>query len=101
KHCDRQKSNLRIRYRPSLFQHIGTHSSLVGKIQNLKDKDFDKKVLYKPHHNPPAKLSTSLKVYQQYNLYNAYIGQECFWSFSPVAGDYILFEFEEPLQLDG
>ncbi|XP_018418915.1 PREDICTED: alpha-1,3-mannosyl-glycoprotein 4-beta-N-acetylglucosaminyltransferase-like protein MGAT4D, partial [Nanorana parkeri] len=101
KHCDRQKSNLRIRYRPSLFQHIGTHSSLVGKIQNLKDKDFDKKVLYKPHLNPPAKLSTTLKVYQQYSLEKAYLGQECFWSFSPVAGDYILFEFEEPLQLGG
>ncbi|XP_072261956.1 alpha-1,3-mannosyl-glycoprotein 4-beta-N-acetylglucosaminyltransferase-like protein MGAT4D isoform X2 [Pyxicephalus adspersus] len=101
KHCDRQKSNLRIRYRPSLFQHIGTHSSLVGKIQNLKDKDFDKKVLYKPHPNPPAKLSTSLKVYQQFSLEKAYLGQECFWSFSPVAGDYILFEFEEPLQLEG
>ncbi|KAM5192543.1 alpha-1,3-mannosyl-glycoprotein 4-beta-N-acetylglucosaminyltransferase-like protein MGAT4D [Mantella aurantiaca] len=101
KHCDRQKSNLRIRYRPSLFQHIGTHSSLMGKIQNLKDKDFDKKVLYKPHLNPPAKLSTSLKVYQQYTLEKAYLGQECFWSFPPVVGDYILFEFEEPLQLQG
>ncbi|XP_053317064.1 alpha-1,3-mannosyl-glycoprotein 4-beta-N-acetylglucosaminyltransferase-like protein MGAT4D [Spea bombifrons] len=101
KHCDRQKSSLRIRYRPSLFQHIGTHSSLIGKIQNLKDKDFDKKVLYKPHPNPPAKLSTSLKVYQHYTLEKAYTGQECFWSFSPVAGDYILFEFEEPLVLVG
>ncbi|XP_069834726.1 alpha-1,3-mannosyl-glycoprotein 4-beta-N-acetylglucosaminyltransferase-like protein MGAT4D [Dendropsophus ebraccatus] len=101
KHCDRQKSNLRIRYRPSLFQHVGTHSSLAGKIQNLKDKDFDKKALHKPHPNPPAKLSTSLKVYQQYSLEKAYMGEECFWSFSPVAGDYILFEFEEPLQLVG
>ncbi|KAM9330461.1 alpha-1,3-mannosyl-glycoprotein 4-beta-N-acetylglucosaminyltransferase-like protein MGAT4D [Gastrophryne carolinensis] len=101
KHCDRQKSNLRIRYRPSLFQHIGTHSSLPGKIQNLKDKDFDKKVLYKPHPNPPAQMSTSLKIYQQYSLEKAYQGQECFWSFSPVAGDYILFEFQEALQLEG
>lgn len=101
KHCDRQKSNLRIRYRPSLFQHVGTHSSLPGKIQNLKDKDFDKKVLHKPHPNPSARLSTSLKVYQHYNLEKAYMGEECFWSFSPVVGDYILFEFEEPLQLEG
>lgn len=35
KHCDRQKSNLRIRFRPSLFQHVGLHSSLAGKIQKL------------------------------------------------------------------
>ncbi|XP_063314524.1 alpha-1,3-mannosyl-glycoprotein 4-beta-N-acetylglucosaminyltransferase-like protein MGAT4D isoform X2 [Pelobates fuscus] len=101
KHCDRQKSSLRIRYRPSLFQHIGTHSSLSGKIQNLKDKDFDKKVLYKSHPNPPAKLSTSLKVYQQFTLQKSYVGQECFWAFSPVAGDYILFEFDEPVRVDG
>uniref|UniRef100_A0A8C5LYY9 MGAT4 family member D n=1 Tax=Leptobrachium leishanense TaxID=445787 RepID=A0A8C5LYY9_9ANUR len=101
KHCDRQKSSLRIRYRPSLFQHIGTHSSLAGKIQNLKDKDFDKKILYTPHPNPPAKLSTSLKIYQQFSLEKAYKGEECFWAFSPVAGDYILFEFEEALRLDG
>ncbi|CAN2388832.1 MGAT4 family member D [Pristimantis euphronides] len=101
KHCDRQKSNLRIRYRPSLFQHVGTHSSLAGKIQNLKDKDFDKKMLHKRHLNPAAKLSTSLKVYQQYSLEKAYMGEECFWSFSPVAGDYILFEFAENLNLEG
>lgn len=36
KHCDRQKANLRIRFKPSLFQHVGTHSSLAGKIQKLK-----------------------------------------------------------------
>ncbi|KAG8453924.1 hypothetical protein GDO86_000521 [Hymenochirus boettgeri] len=101
KHCERQKSNLRIRYRPSLFQHIGTHSSLAGKIQNLKDKDFDKKVLYKAHPNPPAKVSTTLKIYQQYNLERAYLGQEFFWAFSPVAGDHVLFDFEEPLAVKG
>ncbi|KAI1283707.1 Alpha-1,3-mannosyl-glycoprotein 4-beta-N-acetylglucosaminyltransferase A [Halotydeus destructor] len=27
---------------PSLFQHIGTFSSLKGKVQKLKDKEFDK-----------------------------------------------------------
>lgn len=39
KHCDRQKANLRIRFKPSLFQHVGTHSSLAGKIQKLKVKN--------------------------------------------------------------
>uniref|UniRef100_A0A8C5VIM3 Alpha-1,3-mannosyl-glycoprotein 4-beta-N-acetylglucosaminyltransferase B n=1 Tax=Microcebus murinus TaxID=30608 RepID=A0A8C5VIM3_MICMU len=54
KHCDRQKANLRIRFKPSLFQHVGTHSSLAGKIQKLKDKDFGKQALRKEHVNPPA-----------------------------------------------
>eukprot|EP00064_Thunnus_orientalis_P023033 superscaffoldBa00008328_g23258 len=54
KHCDRQKANLRIRFKPSLFQHVGTHSSLAGKIQKLKDKDFGKQTLHKGHANPLA-----------------------------------------------
>uniref|UniRef100_A0A673KB81 Alpha-1,3-mannosyl-glycoprotein 4-beta-N-acetylglucosaminyltransferase A n=1 Tax=Sinocyclocheilus rhinocerous TaxID=307959 RepID=A0A673KB81_9TELE len=37
KHCERQKSSLRIRFRPSLFQHVGLHSSLAGKIQKLTE----------------------------------------------------------------
>ncbi|KAM4900568.1 alpha-1,3-mannosyl-glycoprotein 4-beta-N-acetylglucosaminyltransferase-like protein MGAT4D isoform 3-T5 [Sylvia borin] len=36
-HCEMEKSKLRIRAKPSLFQHMGIHSSLAGKIQNLKE----------------------------------------------------------------
>jgi len=35
-HCEKEKARLRIRAKPSLFQHMGLHSSLSGKIQNLK-----------------------------------------------------------------
>ncbi|XP_028932528.1 alpha-1,3-mannosyl-glycoprotein 4-beta-N-acetylglucosaminyltransferase-like protein MGAT4D isoform X2 [Ornithorhynchus anatinus] len=101
KHCDRQKTNLRIRYKPSLFQHVGTYSSLPGKIQNLKDKDFGKSPLHVAHVNPPAYLITSLKEYQHYSLEKAYLGAECFWAYSPVAGDYILINFKQPLQMKG
>uniref|UniRef100_A0A2I3GYI1 Alpha-1,3-mannosyl-glycoprotein 4-beta-N-acetylglucosaminyltransferase A n=1 Tax=Nomascus leucogenys TaxID=61853 RepID=A0A2I3GYI1_NOMLE len=34
------KANLRIRFRPSLFQHVGLHSSLSGKIQKLTELVF-------------------------------------------------------------
>ncbi|EHA97912.1 Alpha-1,3-mannosyl-glycoprotein 4-beta-N-acetylglucosaminyltransferase B [Heterocephalus glaber] len=54
KHCDRQKANLWVRFKPSLFQYVGTNSSLAGKIQKLKDKDFGKEALRKEHVNPPA-----------------------------------------------
>jgi len=30
------KAELWVHYKPSLFQHIGTHSSLKGKVQKLK-----------------------------------------------------------------
>ncbi|XP_041359848.1 alpha-1,3-mannosyl-glycoprotein 4-beta-N-acetylglucosaminyltransferase B-like isoform X2 [Gigantopelta aegis] len=52
KHCRHMTHAIRRRFKPSLFQHIGVTSSLKGKIQRLKDKDFGKM--------EPATLSTSL-----------------------------------------
>ncbi|CAH2223347.1 alpha-1,3-mannosyl-glyco 4-beta-N-acetylglucosaminyltransferase A isoform X1 [Pelobates cultripes] len=100
KHCDRQKSNLRIRFRPSLFQHVGLHSSLAGKIQKLTDKDFLKPLLHKIHVNPPAEVSTSLKVYQGHTLEKTYLGEDFFWAITPMAGDYILFKFDKPVNVE-
>ncbi|KFV05041.1 Alpha-1,3-mannosyl-glycoprotein 4-beta-N-acetylglucosaminyltransferase B, partial [Pterocles gutturalis] len=98
-HCNKEKAKLRIRAKPSLFQHVGIYSSLAGKIQNLKDKDFGKNGLYKAHNNPPAKVDTSLKIYQQYTLEKVYTGKDCFWASAPVAGDYIGFNFLKPLEV--
>ncbi|XP_078066774.1 alpha-1,3-mannosyl-glycoprotein 4-beta-N-acetylglucosaminyltransferase B-like isoform X1 [Mustelus asterias] len=100
KHCDRQKANLRIRYKPSLFQHVGTHSSLAGKLQPLKDKDFKKEPLHKGHSNPTAELTSSLKIYQHHSLDKAYQGDDFFWAFTPVAGDFIKFRFFQPLKVE-
>uniref|UniRef100_G1QMH6 Alpha-1,3-mannosyl-glycoprotein 4-beta-N-acetylglucosaminyltransferase B n=1 Tax=Nomascus leucogenys TaxID=61853 RepID=G1QMH6_NOMLE len=100
KHCDRQKANLRIRFKPSLFQHVGTHSSLAGKIQKLKDKDFGKQALRKEHVNPPAEVSTSLNTYQHFTLEKAYLREDFFWAFTPAAGDFIRFRFFQPLRLE-
>ncbi|EHB17423.1 Alpha-1,3-mannosyl-glycoprotein 4-beta-N-acetylglucosaminyltransferase B [Heterocephalus glaber] len=100
KHCDRQKANLRVRFKPSLFQHVGTHSSLAGKIQKLKDKDFGKQALRKEHVNPPAEVSTSLKTYQHFTLEKAYLREDFFWAFTPAAGDFIRFRFFQPLRLE-
>lgn len=100
KHCDRQKANLRIRFRPSLFQHVGLHSSLSGKIQKLTDKDYMKPLLLKVHVNPPAEVSTSLKVYQGHTLEKTYMGEDFFWAITPTAGDYILFKFDKPVNVE-
>ncbi|XP_039599846.1 alpha-1,3-mannosyl-glycoprotein 4-beta-N-acetylglucosaminyltransferase A isoform X1 [Polypterus senegalus] len=100
KHCERQKSSLRVRFRPSLFQHVGLHSSLAGKIQKLTDKDFLKPLLQTVHVNPPAEVSTSLKVYQGHNLEKTYMGEDFFWAITPIAGDYILFKFDRPVNIE-
>ncbi|KAF5896251.1 alpha-1,3-mannosyl-glycoprotein 4-beta-N-acetylglucosaminyltransferase B-like, partial [Clarias magur] len=96
KHCNAEKAKLKRTIKPSLFQHVGVHSSLAGKIQNLKDKDFGKQVLHKAHRNPPAELSTSLKHYQSHTLDRAYRGEDFLWAFSPSKGDYILIRFNTP-----
>ncbi len=36
KDCNEQKALLKQRFKPSLFQHVGLHSSLPGKLQHLK-----------------------------------------------------------------
>ncbi|KAM6924025.1 alpha-1,3-mannosyl-glycoprotein 4-beta-N-acetylglucosaminyltransferase A-like [Xenentodon cancila] len=101
KDCTQQKALLRQRYKPSLFQHVGLHSSLPGKLQHLKDKDFMKQILYQVHTNPPAELSSSLKHYQQHSLDRLYNGDDFFWALTPVHGDYILFSFPQPIHISG
>jgi len=44
KDCRKRKDEIWITLRPSLFQHIGTKSSLNGKIQLLKDNQFRKNI---------------------------------------------------------
>ncbi|XP_041638451.1 alpha-1,3-mannosyl-glycoprotein 4-beta-N-acetylglucosaminyltransferase A-like [Cheilinus undulatus] len=99
--CQKKKEALKQRYKPSLFQHIGLHSSLSGKIQRLKDKDFGGQILFQGHSNPPAVLSSSLNQYQQHSLERAYRGQDFFWATTPVRHDYILFNFSQPIRISG
>ncbi|KAJ1524799.1 hypothetical protein ONE63_009671 [Megalurothrips usitatus] len=97
KHCKKAKSELWIQYKPSLFQHIGTHSSLKGKVQKLKDKQFGKVSLFFPHRNPPATVESDIKPYKQYNLHKAYLGESFFWGLLPQPGDALTFRFASPI----
>uniref|UniRef100_A0A8C1ND10 Zgc:154054 n=1 Tax=Cyprinus carpio TaxID=7962 RepID=A0A8C1ND10_CYPCA len=101
KHCDNEKARLKKTYKPSLFQHVGLHSSLPGKIQNLKDKDFGNQVLFKSHDNPPAELRSSLEKYMSHTLERAYNGVDFFWGLTPKRGDYILITFTTPQAVKG
>ncbi|XP_027887074.1 alpha-1,3-mannosyl-glycoprotein 4-beta-N-acetylglucosaminyltransferase B isoform X1 [Xiphophorus couchianus] len=101
KHCDLQKAMMRRRYKPSLFQHVGLHSSLPGKLQHLKDKDFGKQSLFQAHSNPAAAVNSSMKHYQQHSLERLYKGRDFMWALTPVQGDYILFSFPRPIRIAG
>ncbi|XP_025088478.1 alpha-1,3-mannosyl-glycoprotein 4-beta-N-acetylglucosaminyltransferase B-like [Pomacea canaliculata] len=93
KHCTRMKQAIKPRYKPSLFQHIGVKSSLKGKVQKLKDKDFGKNGLARAHMNPPAQLATTLKTFQKYTLLKAYTGETFFWGLAPGVDDVVDFKF--------
>ena len=98
KECRRVLNNNWLFFRPSLFQHIGTHSSLRGKVQKLKDRQFGHIALFTPHFdNPPALVNGTIKQYQSYSISKAYTGETFFWGFSPVAGDALYFNFTPPL----
>ena len=89
-----------ISFRPSLFQHIGTHSSLKGKVQKLKDKNFGKLQLFKPHKdNPKASCYTSLHHYKTFSIQNLYNGDSLFWSYSPSIHDHVTCDFNDPIKV--
>ncbi|XP_050315791.1 alpha-1,3-mannosyl-glycoprotein 4-beta-N-acetylglucosaminyltransferase B isoform X3 [Anthonomus grandis grandis] len=95
--CKREKAKMWIHYKPSLFQHIGTHSSLKGKVQKLKDKQFGKIALFFPHVNPEAEVTSAIKHYKQYTLKRAYLGETFFWGLLPQPGDQLTFKFTSPI----
>ncbi|XP_055893506.1 alpha-1,3-mannosyl-glycoprotein 4-beta-N-acetylglucosaminyltransferase B-like [Biomphalaria glabrata] len=100
KHCQRMIQSVRRRFKPSLFQHIGVESSLRGKVQKLKDRDFGKAGLYRAHVNPAVQLASSLKTYQKFTLSKAYVGETFFWASNPSKGDLIDFKYTPPIHVE-
>ena len=67
---------------------------------SLQDKDFGKQTLHKGHANPLAEVTTSLKTYQHFTLEKAYLGEDFFWAFTPVSGDFIRIRFFTPVRIE-
>ncbi|CAB1444393.1 unnamed protein product [Pleuronectes platessa] len=60
-----------IRFKPSLFQHMGYYSSYKGAENKLKDDDFEEDSIDIPD-NPPASLYTNINVFENYDTPKAY-----------------------------
>lgn len=99
KHCKQEKAKLWLHYKPSLFQHIGTTSSLKGKVQKLKDKQFGKIPAFYPHANPAATVKSPINPYKSHTLNRSYLGETFFWGLLPQPGDLIEIIFHEPYNL--
>ena len=100
KHCNKEKSKLRIKFKPSLFQHIGKESSLKGKTQKLVDKEFKKQALFHSHLNPKAVIKTDLEEYQKFTAERAYLGHTYMWALSPLKNSVLRMIFEQPEHIE-
>ncbi|NXK94686.1 MGT4C acetylglucosaminyltransferase, partial [Formicarius rufipectus] len=85
-----------IRFKPSLFQHMGLYSSFQGTVNRLEDDDFQANGLDVPD-NPPASLYTSMAVFEHYGPLKAYSSAEgYFWGKDPTAGSIFSIVFQQP-----
>ncbi|NXS13409.1 MGT4C acetylglucosaminyltransferase, partial [Neodrepanis coruscans] len=88
-----------IRFKPSLFQHMGLYSSFQGTLNRLEDDDFQPDALDIPD-NPPASLYTSMAVFENYEPLKAYSSaQGYFWGKAPAAGSVFCIIFQQPARV--
>ncbi|XP_049687743.1 alpha-1,6-mannosyl-glycoprotein 4-beta-N-acetylglucosaminyltransferase-like isoform X1 [Accipiter gentilis] len=85
-----------IRFKPSLFQHMGLYSSFQGTVNRLEDDEFQADALDLPD-NPPAALFTSMSVFENYEPLKAYgTAEGYFWGKDPAAGSVFSIIFHQP-----
>ncbi|KAJ3596321.1 hypothetical protein NHX12_002730 [Muraenolepis orangiensis] len=89
-----------IRFKPSLFQHMGYYSSYKGAENKLKDDDFEEESVDIPD-NPPASLHTNINVFENYDATKAYsnIVDEYFWGKPPFTGDFFVVIFNKSTKI--
>uniref|UniRef100_A0A3P9H0Z2 Mgat4 family member C n=1 Tax=Oryzias latipes TaxID=8090 RepID=A0A3P9H0Z2_ORYLA len=88
-----------IRFKPSLFQHMGYYSSYKGAENKLKDDDFEEDSIDIPD-NPPASLYTNINVFENYDATKAYSTvDEYFWGKPPSTGDFFVIVFNKPIKI--
>ncbi|CAM5170976.1 unnamed protein product [Eretmochelys imbricata] len=88
-----------IRFKPSLFQHMGLYSSFQGTVNQLKDDDFEADSL-DPPDNPPAVMFTDIDTFEAYLPSKAYSTMpEYFWGKAPAAGSHFTIVFHQPARI--
>ena len=96
---DKGKKNVPVRRVPGLFQHIGVHSTLANKIQNLRDNTFSLVKRKFSHVNPSADVVTTIDHYKSFIAELAYSSAPgMFWG-NPKPKDTFDIIFSQPLQI--
>ncbi|XP_061719246.1 alpha-1,3-mannosyl-glycoprotein 4-beta-N-acetylglucosaminyltransferase A-like [Cydia pomonella] len=101
KECAKSKTDIRPKYKSSLFQHIGLYSSLKGKIQKVQHSHYGKLPGFYPHENPPLEsIHNDIEEKADHTIRRAYNGETFFWGLKPKKGDVIEFVFQKPIMLE-
>ncbi|KAM6458213.1 alpha-1,6-mannosyl-glycoprotein 4-beta-N-acetylglucosaminyltransferase-like isoform 1-T2 [Liasis olivaceus] len=88
-----------IRFKPSLFQHIGRYSSFQGTLNRLKDEDFEEDFSELPD-NPPADIVTDIVTFKDHIPSKAYSSVEgYFWGKAPSAGNSFTVIFKQAVSI--
>ncbi|KAM9185422.1 alpha-1,6-mannosyl-glycoprotein 4-beta-N-acetylglucosaminyltransferase-like isoform 1-T2 [Mergus octosetaceus] len=88
-----------IRFKPSLFQHMGLYSSFQGTVNRLEDDEFEADAVDLPD-NPPAALFTSMTVFENYEPLKAYSASGgYFWGKNPGDGSTFCIVFQQPARI--
>ncbi|XP_064423101.1 alpha-1,3-mannosyl-glycoprotein 4-beta-N-acetylglucosaminyltransferase C-like [Latimeria chalumnae] len=88
-----------IRYKPSLFQHVGFYSSFRSTHNELKDDDFQELAIGLGD-NPPASCYTDIEVYEKYGPEKAYENKGgFFWGKSLTSGSTFNVVFHQPISI--
>ncbi|XP_013914791.1 PREDICTED: alpha-1,3-mannosyl-glycoprotein 4-beta-N-acetylglucosaminyltransferase C-like [Thamnophis sirtalis] len=84
-----------IRFRQSLFQHVGHYSSFQGTLNKLEDEDFEEDFSKIPD-NPPADIITDIATFRNSipsKAYSSVIGY--FWGKAPSVGNSFTLIFKK------
>ncbi|CAJ0591501.1 unnamed protein product [Cylicocyclus nassatus] len=101
KDCVQMISSHAINSGASQFQHVGKVSSLSGKVQKIRDSNFNKGLARGKRPNPPAVVKTSMKATGRHDAQRGYNLNFAMWFTDPNEGSYISIVFEKPVNVTG
>ncbi|XP_077013557.1 alpha-1,3-mannosyl-glycoprotein 4-beta-N-acetylglucosaminyltransferase C-like [Tamandua tetradactyla] len=88
-----------IQFFPSLFYHMGNYSSTEGKLNSLKDKEFEENDIGFPI-NPAASIYTNLQVTNNSVPMNAYsLDKNFFYTKGAEAGNHLTVVLDIPAKV--
>ncbi|KHJ86343.1 N-Acetylglucosaminyltransferase-IV region, partial [Oesophagostomum dentatum] len=101
KDCSLEVNARRLNCGSSQFQHDGKVSTLDGKIQKIRDAQFNRGMSQGKRSNPPATVRSSMSASSMHTPQRGYDKNVAMWLLDPKQGDYISIVFEKQVNITG